>query len=322
MGKRVMTVMLIILGVVVLWFWTTQPVFEKSFHLGEDGLIDPAKLEKHVRVLAEDLIPRHSEYPDNLEKAADYIRGEFEKTEGNIREFPYEINGRIYRIVSLLFGPETGERIVVGAHYDAPPGSPGANDNASGVAGLLELAHAFSISSPSTAVELVAYPVEEPPYYRTKAMASYVHADQLKKNGIKVRFMIALEMIGYYNDGSFSQSYPFPLFRLTYPSKGNFIAVIGRMRDGFLVRRFKNAMRGASRVPVYSFNGPSIVPGVDLSDHLNYWKKGFKALMITDTAFYRYDHYHGAGDVPDNLDYERMAEVVTGIHGALMQLDR
>jgi Zn-dependent M28 family amino/carboxypeptidase len=153
-------------------------------------------------------------------------------------------------------------------------------------------------------------------------MASYVHADQLKKNGIKVRFMIALEMIGYYNDGSFSQSYPFPLFRLTYPSKGNFIAVIGRMRDGFLVRRFKNAMRGASRVPVYSFNGPSIVPGVDLSDHFNYWKKGFKALMITDTAFYRYDHYHGAGDVPDNLDYERMAEVVTGIHGALMQLDR
>jgi hypothetical protein len=149
-----MTVMLIILGVVVLWFWTTQPVFEKSFHLGEDGLIDPAKLEKHVRVLAEDLIPRHSEYPDNLEKAADYIRGEFEKTEGNIREFPYEINGRIYRIVSLLFGPETGERIVVGAHYDAPPGSPGANDNASGVAGLLELAHAFSISSPSTAVNL------------------------------------------------------------------------------------------------------------------------------------------------------------------------
>jgi len=322
MGKRVMTFVLIILGLVVLWYWTTQPMSVKSFHLGEDGLIDPARLEKHVRVLAEELIPRDSAHPGNLQKAADYIRGEFEKTEGNVREFPYEIRGREYRIVSLLFGPETGERIVVGAHYDAPPGSPGANDNASGVAGLLELAHALSSTAPSKAVELVAYPVEEPPYYRTKAMASYVHADQLKKNRVKVRFMIALEMIGYYNDGSFSQSYPFPLFRLTYPSKGNFIAVIGRLRDGFLVRRFKSAMRGASKVPVYSFNGPSIVPGVDLSDHLNYWKKGYKALMITDTAFYRYDHYHGAGDVPDNLDYERMAEVVSGIHGALMHLDR
>ncbi len=317
-----MTPLVIVLGLAVLWFWTTQPMLEKSLHPSEDRAVDPARLEKHVRVLAEDLIPRDSGHPGNLQKAADYIKGEFERTRGAVREFPYKISGRNYRIISVLFGPESGERIVVGAHYDSPPGSPGANDNASGVAGLLELAHALSGSALPLAVELAAYPVEEPPYYRTKAMGSYVHASLLKDNDVKVRFMIALEMIGYFTDDPFSQSYPFPLFRLTYPSRGNFISVIGRLRDGFLVRRFKNAMRRTGGVPVYSFNGPSIVPGVDLSDQLNYWKKGYKAIMITDTAFYRYDHYHGAGDVPDNLDYERMAEVVVGIHGALMQLGR
>ena len=317
-----MILLAIALGLIALWFWTTQPLFGKVEAATEavtgTVTIDPSRLEAHVRVLAQDMIPRDSGHPENLQRVADYIRAEFEKTQGVVREVRYEISGEAYRIVSVLFGPDTGERIVVGAHYDSPYGSPGADDNASGVAGILELAQAFGKAPPPLAVELVAYPVEEPPFYRTKAMGSYVHASLLRKTGVRVRLMIALEMIGYFDDSPFSQSYPFPLFRLIYPSRANYIAVVGRLREGLTARRFKMAMKMSCSMPVFSFNGPSIVPGVDLSDHLNYWKMGYGAVMVTDTSFYRYDHYHGPGDIPENLDYERMTEVVRGVYGAVL----
>ncbi|UCF32063.1 MAG: M28 family peptidase [bacterium] len=308
----------IILGVAALWFWTTQPLFGRQAAFEQGPSVDPERLEAHVRALAEEMVPRDSGHPENLRRAAEYIRREFDRTKGEVTGIDYQIGGREYSIVSLLLGPQTQERIVIGAHYDSPPGSPGADDNASGVAGLVELAHALSSARLPMAVELVAYPVEEPPFYRTQAMGSFVHASSLRRRGVRVRLMVCLEMIGYFNDGPFTQSYPFPLFRLTYPWRANYIAVVARLREGRITRRFKRAMRAACSVPVFSFNGPSLVPGVDLSDHLNYWKMGFRAVMVTDTSFYRYDHYHGPGDVAANLDYGRMAEVVRGLYGAVL----
>ena len=219
-----------------------------------------------------------------------------------------------------LFGPDTKERIVDRAHYDTAGAKPGADDNASGVAGLIELAHLLSRASLPMRVELVAFPLEEPPFFRTAYMGSAIHAASLKRQGIAVRVMFSLEMIGYFSDAADSQTFPAPALKAFYPSTGNFIAVIGKFDQGLLVRRIKKAMLGASPLPVYSINAPRSIPGIDFSDHLNYWEAGYDAIMITDTAFYRNDNYHTSRDKSDTLDYKRMAMVVQGMYRAVLAL--
>jgi Zn-dependent M28 family amino/carboxypeptidase len=185
------------------------------------------------------------------------------------------------------------------------------------VAGLIELAHLLGKESLQTRVELVAFTLEEPPYFRTQYMGSAVHAAALKRQNVPVRLMLSLEMIGYFTDAPDSQSFPLSVLRYFYPSQGNFIAVIGKIGQGSLTRRVKRAMRGASELPVYSLNAPVGVAGIDFSDHLNYWNAGYQAAMITDTAFYRNPNYHSSGDTPNTLDYKRMALVVQGVCAAV-----
>jgi Zn-dependent M28 family amino/carboxypeptidase len=228
------------------------------------------------------------------------------------------VDGRTYRNVIALFGPDTKERIVVGAHYDSAGVQPAADDNASGIAGLIELAYLLGQISLPVRVELVAYSLEEPPYFRTPGMGSAVHATSLKAHGIPVRIMFALEMIGYFSDRPDSQGFPLSIFKLFYPSRGNFIGIVSKLDHGLVVRRVKKAMRQATSLPVYSINAPRFIPGVDFSDHLNYWQAGYPAVMITDTAFYRNKYYHTIHDTPDTLDYERMALVVQGVHAAVL----
>jgi Zn-dependent M28 family amino/carboxypeptidase len=280
------------------------------------------RLKAHVRKLSEDLAPRDWAHPDWLERAADYIRGEFQAAGGGVADQPYTVGGRTYRNVIASFGPETQERVVVGAHYDAAGPLPGADDNASGVAGLLELARLLGASPPLLRVELVAFSLEEPPFFRTGGMGSAVHARSLKEQGVPVRAMISLEMIGYFSDLDGSQQLPSPLLKALYPSRGDFIAVVGKLDQVRLVRRVKRAMLGAAPLPVYSINAPRAVPGVDFSDQLNYWEAGYDALMITDTAFYRNPNYHTARDTAGTLDYARMAMVVDGVHAAVLNLSR
>ena len=205
-----------------------------------------------------------------------------------------------------------------GSGIRCPRPLPGADDNASGVAGLIELAYLLGKTSLPVRVELVAFTLEEPPFFRTPFMGSAIHAASLKKQGVKVRIMFALEMIGFFSDASHSQGFPLSILRLFYPSQGNFIAVVGKLGQGSVVRRVKQAMRGPSLLPVYSINAPRFVPGIDFSDHLNYWEAGYEAVMITDTAFYRNQGYHTLQDTPDTLDYERMAMVVQGVYAAIL----
>jgi Zn-dependent M28 family amino/carboxypeptidase len=280
--------------------------------------VDAESLEAHVRKLTDEMTPRDFDHLENMENTADYVREQFSGTGARISELSYKVKGKTFRIVSGLFGPDTKERIVVGAHYDAVPGSPGADDNASGVAGLLEMAAAFGEKPPPMEVELAAYPNEEPPFFRSRLMGSYVHARHLKEEKVPVRLMIALESIGYFNDRPFTQLYPNPFFRLLYPSRGNFIAVVSRLRDGLAVRRIKKAMRTVPDLSVHSFNGPSFIAGVDYSDHRSYWKAGYRAVMVTDTAFYRNDHYHTPQDLSDTLDYTRLSKVVQGVYAAVL----
>jgi Zn-dependent M28 family amino/carboxypeptidase len=206
---------------------------------------------------------------------------------------------------------------VIGAHYDSHGGTPGADDNASGIAGLLELAHLLGRSAPGRPVELVAYTLEEPPHFRSPHMGSVWHARALKAEGRDVELMLSLEMIGYFSDSPGSQAYPLAAMKLAYPDRGNFIALVGQFGDFGLSRSVKAAMSGATDLPVYSLNAPAFVQGVDFSDHRSYWAQGYPALMVTDTAFMRNRNYHRVGDTFDKLDYKRMAMVVQSVYAVL-----
>ncbi|MCU1310522.1 MAG: peptidase [Candidatus Angelobacter sp.] len=303
----------------VLALLTTQPIFVKDA-LARAALSDPEHLRTYVRTLASSTSPRSYPRLENLNKAADFIREEFAATGASVSEQVYEVDGQSLKNIIAVFGPDSAERIVVGAHYDTYGGMPGADDNASGVAGLIELARLLSSARLPMRVELVAYTLEEPPFFRTEHMGSMVHAAKLKAEGAKVRAMISLEMIGYFSDRPGSQHYPMPGMGLIYPDAGNYIAVVGSLQEIGLVRRVKKAMVQAGDLPVWSTNAPSIVPGIDFSDHASYWEQEYPAVMVTDTAFYRNRNYHHPTDLPETLDYKRMAKVVDQLYGAILQL--
>jgi len=319
--RQVLLLLLVIaVFLIVAWAWMTQPVGVPPRRGASGGVSDPARLERHVRMLAEELVPRDFEQPQNLDRAAAYIARELGGAGARVSEQPFSAGGRVYRNVLGSFGPETPERIVVGAHYDTDGPFPGADDNASGVAGLIELAALLGGVELPMRVELAAYSLEEMPFFGTGEMGSAVHARSLSRPGARVRAMICLEMIGYFSDESGSQTVPFRALRLFYPGTGSFIAVAGRLRDAGLVRRVKRSMRAASALPVYSINAPRSLPGIDLSDHASFWNAGHPAVMVTDTAFYRNERYHTALDTPGTLDYARMGDVVEGVFQAVRDL--
>jgi Peptidase family M28 len=304
---------------VVTWFWITQPLLSRP-QPGKIAAVDSARLETDVRELSQQLQPRDQTHPGNLDSVAAYIHARLAEAGGRVSDQPFTISGNTYRNVICSFGPESNERIVVGAHYDSYHEYPAADDNASGVAGLIELARLLSQTKLSMQVDLVAYTLEEPPYFGTPHMGSVMHAQSLRKDGVSVKAMLSLEMIGYFSDRPDSQKFPVSILRAFYPSQGNFIAVVGSFGEGGLARRTKRAMLASSSLPVYSINAPRFVPGVDFSDHLSYWNSGYPAVMITDTAFYRNRNYHTANDTAEKLDYRRMAMVVTGVYGAVIDL--
>lgn len=302
-------------------FWLTQPLLTQPQPNGV-RTVDPARLEAHVRKLSIEFSPRDIDHLANLDRTAAYIAAELTQAGGSVSEQGYRVEGRSYRNLIARFGPDTSERIVVGAHYDAWEALPGADDNASGVAGLIELARLFAKQAPALRVELVAFSTEEPPYYGTTGMGSSVHAQALRKENVHVRAMLSLEMIGYFSDANGSQHFPIGILSALYPSTGNFIGVVGRVSDGLLARRIKGSMSSATPLPVRSINAPSLIPGVDFSDQRNYWHEGYNAVMITDTAFYRNLNYHTAQDTAEKLDYKRMAMVVEGVYAAVNDLAR
>ena len=310
-----------VLLLVVACFWLTQPLLSRA-QPNPVRTVDPARLEAHVRKLSVDFSPRDIGHMENLDLAASYIAGELAQAGASVSEQRYRVEQVTYRNVIARFGPDTPERIVVGAHYDAAGPIPGADDNASGVAGLIELARLLGAHPPAMRIDLIAFSTEEPPYFRTTGMGSSVHAQSLQKENVRVRAMLSLEMIGYFSDESGSQHLPAGILSAFYPSTGNFIGIVGRVSDGLLARRVKSAMSSAAPLPVYSITAPSIIPGIDFSDQLNYWQAGYKALMITDTAFYRNRNYHTQHDTPEKLDYKRMAMVVEGVYAAVTDLAR
>lgn len=276
-----------------------------------------ARLEADVRFLAGLAPPRNAQNAEGLDKAAAYIAASFVETGCDLREQRFILNHVAYKNVICAFGPVSAPQMVIGAHYDvAGDANPGADDNASGVAGVLELARLIGATNPNLEhrLELVAFTLEEPPYFQTEEMGSYLYAKELREADAAVKLMISVEMIGYFSDEPGSQSFPFGFLSWFYPEVADFIGVVGLAFERSAVSRTKSLMSISPDLPIYSINAPSFLPGIDFSDHWSFWQFGYPAVMVTDTAFFRNPNYHRPTDRPETLDYRRMALTVDGLY--------
>lgn len=274
---------------------------------------DTLLLQQHLARLTKTTGYRNHENTAALDQVAGYIHEVFALYADSVYDQPYSVDGKTYRNVVCVFGRDQKETVVLGAHYDVCGNQDGADDNASGVAGLLELARQLKGQPLRQRIELVAYSLEEPPYFRTEYMGSYVHAQSLKESGRPVLGMVSLEMIGYFDARKNSQSYPIGALSLIYGNKGDYITLVNKFGKGRFARKFSRRFVGTRALKTKRFNGPRRLEGIDFSDHLNYWHFGFSATMITDTAFYRNKNYHQTTDRVETLDFGRMAKVVDGV---------
>lgn len=314
--KRITITLTIVL--LVAWAYLSQPTLAEIEPT--NVTIDQQRLEDIVKKLSIDFHPRNYQSTQNLEATATYIQKHFEAAGGEVAIQPFEVSGKTYKNVRCNFGNSEAAKVIIGAHYDSHRNTPGADDNASGVAGLIELAYLLGDNTPDGNFELVAYTLEEPPYFATNYMGSHFHAQSISEDAATIAGVIVLEMIGYFTDEPDSQDYPTPLFKLIYPNTGNFIAVVGKMDQRAFTKQVKVGMKGTNDLPIRSINAPEGIPGIDFSDHRNYWKFGYDAVMITDTAFYRNKAYHESNDTWDRLNYEKMGQVVQGVYSAVVQL--
>ena len=272
-------------------------------------------------MLAGTIGERNVSRPRALQAAADYIGQTWREQGYEVVPLGYPVDG--VRCVNLeITRPGTTrprDILLVGAHYDSVSGSPGANDNASGVAALLEISAYCARISPAGMLRFVAFVNEEPPFFFRHEMGSLVYARAARKRRDDIRLMMSLEMLGCYRDEPGSQRYP-PLLRHFFPGQGNFLAFVSNLRSRAALRRAVRAFRAQSDFPLEHLSTLALVPGVALSDHLSFWRQGYRALMVTDTAFYRYAYYHSPEDTPDKLDYASFARVTAGLQRAIVNL--
>jgi len=277
------------------------------------------RLRQHVQRLAGDIGERNVAHPEALEAAASYVDAEWTRQGYAVGRLAYDVLGTRCTNLEITRSGDgrRSEILLIGAHYDSVVGSPGANDNASGVAVLIELSRSFRTVEPAMTVRFVAFVNEEAPFFWTGKQGSMVYARTARSRDDDIRLMVSLETLGWYNDRVGSQSYP-PLFDLFYPNRANFVAMVSDFRSRTVMRQLATAFRAHSDFPVQTAATFRFVPGVSWSDHRSFWQYGYRALMITDTAFYRYRHYHMASDTPDKLDYPRLSRVTSGLSGALI----
>jgi len=290
------------------------PLTEQEIHLRD-------QLRKHVTVLAGDFGERSVFRYHALEASAGYIESTFQTHGYRVSSQEIEVEGRVARnLEATMRGASAPDEIVVvGAHYDSVFGSPGANDNASGVAAVLEIARLLLDDRVARTVRLVAFVNEEPPFFQTRFMGSRAYARRSRDRGERIVAMMSIETIGYYSNKHGSQRYPFP-FRLFYPSTGNFIGFVGNTASRNLVRRCIASFRRHTAFPSEGLAAPAWIPGVGWSDQWSFWQEGYPAIMVTDTAPYRYAHYHTAEDTPDKLDYAATARVVAGLRRVVVDV--
>ena len=280
------------------------------------------RIKDHLQELTVTIGERSVGVPENLERTVEYIESFYQNLGITVHREPYNYrNFTVCNVVAeITAGTRAKNRFVVGAHYDSVMGTVGADDNASAVAVQLETARQLKLvletQQLDLAVKFVSFALEEPPVYGTRYMGSRVYAKKARKNNEQIDAMICLEMVGYacYEKGC--QGYPFPLMFFGYPKEGNFIGIVGNSKSKAFTHALVSAFFKNRELPVVKLNVPlngRILPSVRLSDHASFWDQGFKAVMITDSAFYRNPHYHTSLDTMEKLDYEFMAELVESL---------
>ncbi|HKJ77398.1 MAG TPA: M28 family peptidase [Gammaproteobacteria bacterium] len=279
------------------------------------------RLRGHVEALAGAIGERNVFRVRRLEQAGEYISGVWASQGYRVERQVYTVRGVDSANLEVCRTGRTapGPILLVGAHYDSIRGSPGANDNASGVAVLLELSRLFTEAMPALTVRFVAFVNEEPPFFFHEEQGSMEYARAARRRGDDIRLMVSLETLGYYDDAPGSQRYP-PLLRWFYPSRGDFVAFVSDLRSRGMLRRMVRAFRSVTDFPAESASLPAVIPGVAWSDHYSFWRHGYRALMVTDTALYRYPWYHAPGDTPEKLDYTRLARVTKGLFDACLRM--
>jgi Zn-dependent M28 family amino/carboxypeptidase len=278
-------------------------------------------LRAHVEMLGTTIGDRNVWRYEQLKASADYIERQLTSFGYKVARQPYTAGGKeVVNLEAELRGATRPDEIfIVGAHYDSVRGCPAANDNGSGVAGVLEIARLMAQANPARTVRFVLFVNEEPPFFQTDLMGSVVYSRRCKQRGEKVVGMISVETIGYYSDARGSQKYPPPYDKL-FPSTGNYIAFVANADNREFAERVTVSFRKHSTFPYEGIAAPDGVEGVGWSDHWSFWQDGYPALMVTDTAPFRYPHYHHPTDTPDKIDYDRTARVVTGLEKVVRDL--
>jgi Zn-dependent M28 family amino/carboxypeptidase len=284
------------------------------------------RLKLHVDRLAGLIGPRTLARPHSISATLDYLRGQWLDMGWQTTEETYDVSdtSATNLIVEHAGTSQANEIVLLGAHYDTIPATPGADDNASAIAVLLEVSRLLREHRGRRTVRFVAFACEEMPYFHSDSMGSQHHACQSRMRGDHIIGMLCLEMVGYYRDDVGSQKIPATIpkaFRRIFPRRGNFLAAVGNLSSWRLCWSFRRGFKhGTRRLPLFSIVLPEIVHEIRLSDNRSFWDQGYPALMLTDTSFLRNPHYHLSSDTPDTLDYERMTEVTLGVASAVKRL--
>jgi len=332
------TIAVVAILVLLWWFGMRMPGknVSKARPLSPDEVALREELRADVEKLAGEIGERNMWHYAPLNAAADFIEDSFSRAGLRTRRDSYEMRGQTcHNIEAEIPGSLQGATasqpshppiVVIGAHYDSVFGSPGANDNGTGVAATLALARRFAEKQserrpPYKTLRFVAFVNEEPPYFLSGEMGSLVYARRCKERGDKISAMISLETIGYFSDAPRSQTYPSPGLGVFYPKVGNFIGFVSNVRSRALLRRVIALFRKHAKIPSEGAALPAFIPGVSWSDQWSFWQHGYPAIMVTDTAPFRYPYYHSSNDTPDKLDYDRFALVVSGMQKVIEDLD-
>jgi hypothetical protein len=325
-------VVIVVAAVLVLLWWFRMRMpgknVSKAGPLSADEVVLRDELRANVQKLAGEIGERNMWHYPQLNAAADFIEDSLSRAGLRTRRDSYEMRGQAcHNIEGEILGASQGAAvsspppiIIIGAHYDSVLGSPGANDNGTGVAATLALARRFVSAKPKHTLRFVAFVNEEPPYFLSGEMGSLVYARRCKEHGDKISAMISLETIGYFSEAPNSQTYPSPGLGLFYPNVGNFIGFVSNVKSRALLRRVMALFRKHAKIPSEGASLPAFIPGVSWSDQWSFWQHGYQAIMVTDTAPFRYPYYHSSNDTPDKLDYDRFTLVVSGMEKVIREL--
>lgn len=290
--------------------------------VNQETVYTEKNLRKHVEVLAVEIGERNLlNKPDALKKAQQYIEGTWLMQGYEVKKQEFLAHSQpVANLEVIKVGTEHPEQIIlIGAHYDTVKGSPGANDNASSVAALLELSKALAGKNLKKTVKFVAFTNEEPPFFKSTEMGSYVYAKKAREQGEQIQLMVALDSIGHYSSERKTQKRPVFLSPF-YPDTGNFLALVSDLGNGAQVDKAAKIMKQFTDLPISRIKLPGFTRGIDFSDHAAFWKFGYPALMVTDTAFLRDPHYHQESDTPNHLNYTGLSKATDGLIGLVESL--